>query len=166
MWIDRKLDPLHVWDCKDFQGQISKTPYVVRPTVTLTFEHPWPWNRIVKVKFSKSYISATGRPLDIERKGYESDTMLDPSCQLQLWSQLWLDSEYLDFHGKSSNFVQWMDRLIPFHNHLWIQVGIIIRKRSNWNEIVDISACVTLTCDELQPPPQKKTKKKQKKKKQ
>ena len=26
-----------------------------------------------------------GGPLDIEQKGYESDTMLDPLCQLELW---------------------------------------------------------------------------------
>ena len=88
MWVDSKLDPLHVCDLKDFQGQISKTPYVVKPTVTLTFDRPWPWTRIVKVKFSESYTSATGGSLDIERKGYESDTMLDTLCQLELLPQL------------------------------------------------------------------------------
>ena len=83
-----------------FQGLISKTPYVVLPTVILTLDHPWPWTRIVKLKLSKSYISATGGPLDIERKAYEYDAMLDPLCQLELWPQLLLDSEYLDFYGK------------------------------------------------------------------
>ena len=83
-----------------FQGQISKTPYVVIPTVILTLDHPWPWTRIVKLRLSKTYISATGGPLDIERKAYEYDAMLDPLCQLELWPQLLFDSEYLDFHGK------------------------------------------------------------------
>ena len=81
-----------------FQGEISKTPYVVIPTMILTLDRPWPWTRIVKLKFSKS--SATGGPLDIEWKAYESDTMLDPLCQLELWPQQLLDSEYLDFHDK------------------------------------------------------------------
>ena len=88
MLVDSNLDPLHVCDLKDFQGQISKTPYVVKPTVTLTFDRPWPLTRIVKVKFSESYIPETGGTLDIERKGCESDTMLDPLCQLELWLQL------------------------------------------------------------------------------
>ena len=88
MWVDSKLDPLQVCDLKDFQGQISKTPFVVKPTVTLTFDRPWPWTRIVKVKSSESYISATRGSLDLERKGYESDTMLYPLCQLELWPQL------------------------------------------------------------------------------
>ena len=35
MWVDSKLDTLHVCDHKDFQGQISKKPYVVNPL--------WPW---------------------------------------------------------------------------------------------------------------------------
>ena len=56
-----------------FQGQISKTPYIVIPTVILTLDRPWPWTRIVKLKLSKSYISATEGPLDIERKAYEYD---------------------------------------------------------------------------------------------
>ena len=112
IWVDSKLDPLHVCDLKDFQGQISKTTFVVKPTVTLTFDRPWHWTRIDKVKFSKSYISATGGSLDLERKGYESDTILDPLCQLELWPQLYLDNEYLDFCGKIYNFVEWMVRLI------------------------------------------------------
>ena len=100
----------------DFQGQISNTPYVVRPTVSLTFDLPWPWTWIIKVKFPKSYISATEGPLDIERKGYESGTMLDPLCQLELWPQLWLDNEYLDFHGKfwMNELVESMPRLIGY----------------------------------------------------
>ena len=105
VWVDRKLDPLHVCDLRydlelGFQGQISKTPYVVIPTLILTLDHPWPWTRIVKLKLSKSYISATGEPLDIKRKAYEYDAMLHPLCQLELCPQLLLDSEYLDFHGK------------------------------------------------------------------
>ena len=83
VWVDSKLDQLHVCDLKVWPWPwISRsnfeTPYVVRPTVTLIFEHPWPWARIVKVQFSKSYMSATGGPIDIERKGY--------MCLIQCWT--------------------------------------------------------------------------------
>ena len=110
VWVDRKLDPLHVRDLKVWPWTwISRSNFenaiVVIPTLILTLDHPWPWTRIVKLKLSKSYISATGRSLDIERKAYEYDAMWAPLCQLELWPQLLLDSEYLDFHGKISKWL-------------------------------------------------------------
>ena len=38
-----------------------------------------------------------------ERKGSESDTMLDPMCNLELWPQPWFDIEFLDFEVKFWN---------------------------------------------------------------
>ena len=107
VWVDRKLDPLHVRDLKVWPWTwISRSNF---ENAVCCYTHsdldPWPWTRSVKLKLSKSYISATGGSLDIERKAYEYDAMWAPLCQLELWPQLLLDSEYLDFHGKISKWL-------------------------------------------------------------
>ena len=51
----------------------------------------WPWPWIFKVKFWKNCIPGVGWPIDMEWKGCESNTMLDPLCilGLVLWACLW-----------------------------------------------------------------------------
>ena len=51
MWVVKMLHP----PC-DFQGS----------------PHPWPWPRILKVKFWKFCISGMGWPIDMDRKGCQS----------------------------------------------------------------------------------------------
>ena len=105
VWVDRKLDPLHVCDLKVWPWTwISRSNF---ENAVCCYTHcdldPWPpmtLNSDCQVQtFKKLYLS-NGRAAWHRTKGIWVWCNLDPLCQLELRPQLSLDSEYLDFHGK------------------------------------------------------------------
>ena len=104
MWIDKLLDPLCYLDF---------------------WPHPWHW--ISKVNFSNSLISGIGigGPIDMKRNWCESDTMLGPLYDLELWHQPWLD---IEVKHKIVVFYEWMSRSI-------------------WNKGIRINRMMVTLCD-------------------
>ena len=61
--------------------------------------------------------------------------LFDP-CDLELWQ--------MNLKNYMVHLTCFYKLCVSFHSHLWIKIGVIIRKLSNQSQIIDFSACVTM----------------------
>ena len=138
----------HIKFCSSFQSHRWIKTWVQKPSirveigdfssrVTLKFDK-WPWKTIGRIFYAASsfvhhFVAISEFKLELQSENVQFGSKSTIFC-LEIWR--------VTLQNNRTHLLSNIKLCASFHHHMWIQIGVMVRKRINW-----VLTSVTLTFD-------------------